>query len=100
VAEVELQPAVIVQTPAAIVETAAVIVQAIEPEQSPNVPAELIAAVTLAPPDLAGAGLVMIETARATTAVVEQTKPALGRKTKAAVIPVEEPLQIVETKHP
>ncbi len=100
VAEVEVPPAVIVQAPAVIAQAPAVIVQAIEPEQSPNVPAELVAEVTLAPPDLAGAGLVMIETARATTAVVEQTKPALGRKPKAAIIPVEEPLQIVETKRP
>ena len=53
-------------------------------------------------PDLAGAGLVMIETARASTQAVTTppAAPTLGRKPKPVIVPPEEPLQMVETRHP
>ena len=50
--------------------------------------------------NLTQAGLVMIETASATTAPVPTEVPAipLGRKPKPVVVVPDEPLQIVETR--
>jgi ribonuclease E len=99
VAPAAVEAVVVAPMVAAPVVAAPVVVEpAVTQATSPSVS---VAVESTKPVDLAGAGLVMIETSgNATTPTVQEAPVQLGRKPRAAVVIAEEPLQIVETRQP
>ncbi|HZV53795.1 MAG TPA: Rne/Rng family ribonuclease [Rhodocyclaceae bacterium] len=104
VAAAESVPAVVAAEPIA-VPTPPVVAVEIKPEPKIEVPVKaepMPAPVIDVATNLQQAGLVMIETAAGTprpAPPLEVPQPRLGRKPKASVVVVQEPLQMVETRH-